>query len=76
MAEWTITIDGRNEFGDKCRMTVRIDKSWQSMFHGDIGLSIGDGKKILSTLHNDHSVGARSKCPLGWPKQEPVISAM
>jgi hypothetical protein len=26
--EWTIMIEGRNEFGDTCRNEVRIDKSW------------------------------------------------
>jgi hypothetical protein len=26
--EWTITIEGRNDFGDRCRKEVRIDKSW------------------------------------------------
>lgn len=76
MAEWMITIDGRNGFGDTCRKDVRIDKSWQSLFHGDIRLSINDGKKINSALQSDHSVSARSKYPLGWPKHEPVISAM
>jgi hypothetical protein len=25
--EWTITIEGKNEFGDVCRKAVRIDKS-------------------------------------------------
>ncbi|MER8797027.1 hypothetical protein NKH75_23010 [Mesorhizobium sp. M0984] len=42
--EWTVTIEGRNEFGDTCRKEVRIDKSWESLFHGDIGFSIGDSK--------------------------------
>ena len=26
--EWTITIEGKNEFGDVCRKAVRINKSW------------------------------------------------
>ena len=46
--ECTIMIEGGNEFGDTCRKEVRIDKSWQSPFEGDIGLSIDDGKKIES----------------------------
>lgn len=33
--EWTITIEGRNEFGDVCRKAVRIDKSWERLFDGD-----------------------------------------
>ncbi|MDI6028455.1 ISKra4 family transposase [Corticibacterium sp. UT-5YL-CI-8] len=48
--EWTITIEGKNEFGDVCRKAVRIDKSWESLFDGDIGLSLADGKKIMATL--------------------------
>ena len=50
--EWTITIEGRNEFGDICRKEVRIDKSWERLFDGDIGLSIDEGKKILAALHS------------------------
>lgn len=38
--EWTITIEGRNEFGDSCRKEVRIAKSWERLFDGDIGFSI------------------------------------
>lgn len=41
--EWTITIEGRNEFGDICRKAVRIDKIWERLFDGDLGLSIEDG---------------------------------
>ena len=50
--EWTITIEGKNEFGDVCRKAVRIDKSWERLFDGDIGLSIEDGKTILTALQN------------------------
>ncbi|WVT75607.1 hypothetical protein QM996_25445 (plasmid) [Sinorhizobium chiapasense] len=42
--EWTITIEGKNEFGDICRKEVRIAKSWERLFDGDRGLSIEDGK--------------------------------
>jgi len=50
--EWTITIEGRNEFGDVCRKELRIDKSWERLFDGDIGLSIEDGKKIVAGLQS------------------------
>ena len=50
--EWTITIEGRNEFGDFCRKAVRIDKSWERLFDGDIGLSIEDGKTIMTALQS------------------------
>lgn len=49
---WTITIEGKNEFGDVCRKEVRIDKSWERLFDGDLGLSIEDGKKIMEALQN------------------------
>ncbi|TIL75558.1 MAG: hypothetical protein E5Y65_16415 [Mesorhizobium sp.] len=48
--EWTITIEGRNEFGDTCHKEVRIAKTWERLFDGDIGLSIDDGKKIMAAL--------------------------
>jgi hypothetical protein len=50
--EWTITIEGKNEFGDTCRKEVRIDKSWECLFDGEIGLSINDGKKLMATLQS------------------------
>ena len=50
--EWTITIEGKNEFGDSCRKEVRIDKTWERLFDGDLGLSIEDGKKIMEALQN------------------------
>ena len=50
--EWTITIEGRNEFGDICRKEIRIDKSWERLFDGDIGLSIDDGKTIMTALQS------------------------
>lgn len=31
---------------------VRIDKAGRAVFHGDIGLSIGDSKKIMAALQN------------------------
>ena len=50
--EWMITIEGKNEFGDVCRREVRIDKSWERPFDGEIGLSIDDGKKIMAALQS------------------------
>lgn len=38
--EWTITIEGKNEFGDVCRREVRIDKSWERPFDGEIGVDV------------------------------------
>lgn len=48
--EWTITIQGKNEFGEVCRREVRVDKSWESLFDGEVGLSIEAGKKIMAAL--------------------------
>lgn len=50
--EWTITIEGKNEFGDVCRKAVRIDKSWERLFDGDLGLSMEDGKTIMTALQS------------------------
>ncbi|MEP3304152.1 MAG: hypothetical protein ABJO05_19490 [Roseibium sp.] len=50
--DWTITIEGKNEFGGVCRKTVRIDKSWERLFDGDIGLSIEGGKTIITALQS------------------------
>lgn len=47
---WTVTIEGKNVFGQVCRREVRIDKSWERLFDGDIGLSIADGKTIMASL--------------------------
>ncbi|CAN7759389.1 hypothetical protein LJR257_006794 [Ensifer adhaerens] len=46
--EWTITIQGKNEFGDVCSREVRVDKSWERLFDGEVGLSIEAGKKIMA----------------------------
>lgn len=48
--EWTISIEGTNEFGDVCRQEIRIDKSDERLRSGDLGLSIDDGKKIMAAL--------------------------
>ncbi|BCH05407.1 hypothetical protein MesoLj131b_74060 (plasmid) [Mesorhizobium sp. 131-2-5] len=50
--EWTITIEGRNEFGNVCRKAVRIDKSRERLFDGDLGLSMEDGKTIMAALQS------------------------
>lgn len=50
--EWTISIEGTNEFGDICRREVRIDKSDERLRNGDLGLSIDDGKKIMVALQS------------------------
>ena len=48
--EGTISIEGKNDFGDVCRQEIRIDKSDERLRGGDLGLSINDGKKIMATL--------------------------
>jgi hypothetical protein len=50
--EWTITIEGRNELGEVCRKQIQIDKSWERLRDGEIGLSIEDGKKIMKALQS------------------------
>ncbi|MFH1343885.1 MAG: hypothetical protein ABIL01_22185 [Pseudomonadota bacterium] len=50
--EWTITIEGKNEFGDVCRREMRITKCSERLFDAEIGLSIDDGKEITATLQS------------------------
>ncbi|PZR87697.1 MAG: hypothetical protein DI537_25425 [Stutzerimonas stutzeri] len=50
--EWTITIEGKNEFGDVCKKAVGIDKSWERLFDGGIGLLIEDSKTIMTALQS------------------------
>ncbi|MER9939261.1 hypothetical protein [Mesorhizobium sp. M0088] len=50
--EWTISIEGKSALGDVCRQEVRIEKSDERLLDGDIGLSIDDGKKIMTALQS------------------------
>jgi len=48
--EWTMTIEGRDEYGEVQRAQLRIEKRFDKLTSGEIGLSIDDGKRIMSTL--------------------------
>ena len=48
--EWTMTIEGRDEYGEVQRAQLRIEKQFGKLTSGEIGLSIDDGKRIMSTL--------------------------
>jgi hypothetical protein len=48
--EWTMTIEGRDENGEVQRAQLRIEKGFDKLTSGEIGLSIDDGKRIMSTL--------------------------
>jgi hypothetical protein len=48
--EWMVTIEGRDEFGEIQRAQLQIDKGFERFTSGEIGLSIDDGKKIMSAL--------------------------
>jgi hypothetical protein len=50
--EWTISIEGKSALGDVCRRELRIEKSDERLLNGDIGLSIDDGKKIMTALQS------------------------
>jgi hypothetical protein len=41
--DWKIAIDGTDAFGEVCRHEIWVDKSWDRLFDGDIGLSVDDG---------------------------------
>jgi hypothetical protein len=48
--EWTMTIEGRDEYGEVQRAQLRIEKGFGKLTSGEIGLSIDDGERIMSTL--------------------------
>ena len=48
--EWKITIEGTDVFGEVRRHEIRVDKSWDRLLDGEIGLSVEDGKKIMAAL--------------------------
>ena len=48
--EWKITIEGTDAFGEVRRPEIPVDKSWDRLFDGEIGLSVEDGKKIMAAL--------------------------
>lgn len=50
--EWRLRSRAGTEFDGTCRKEVRIDKSWESLFDGDICLSMRDTKKIMAALQN------------------------
>lgn len=49
-AEWKIVIEGTDAFGEVRRHEIRVDKSWDRLFDGEIGLSVEDGKKAMAAL--------------------------
>jgi hypothetical protein len=48
--EWTVTIEGPDEFGEIQRAQVQIEKGFERLASGEIGLSIDDGKRIMGTV--------------------------
>jgi len=48
--EWTVTIEGRDELGELQRAQLRIGKEFKRLTSGEIGLSIDDGKRIMTML--------------------------
>jgi hypothetical protein len=48
--EWRVTIKGRDELGELQRAQLRIEKGFKRLTSGEIGLSIDDGKRIMTLL--------------------------
>ena len=48
--EWKIAIEGTDVFGEVRRHEIRVEKSWDRLFDGEIGLSVDDGKKVMAAL--------------------------
>ena len=45
--EWTVTIEGQDEYGDVQRAQLQIKKDFDQLTSGEIGLSINDGRDRL-----------------------------
>ena len=48
--EWKITIEGTDAFGELRRREILVNKSWDRLLDGEIGLSVEDGKKVMAAL--------------------------
>jgi hypothetical protein len=48
--EWKIAIEGTDAFGEVRRHEIRVEKSWDRLFDGEVGLSVDDGKKVMAVL--------------------------
>jgi hypothetical protein len=48
--EWKVMIEGRDEHGEVQRAQLRIEKGFERLKCGEIGLSIDDGKRIMKML--------------------------
>jgi hypothetical protein len=42
--EWTVTVERADEYGEMQRAQLRIEKGFERLTSGEIGLSIDDGK--------------------------------
>ena len=47
---WKITIEGMDEFGGRDTAEMVIEKEFNRLSKGEIGLSISDGKTIMACL--------------------------
>jgi hypothetical protein len=47
---WKITIEGMDEFGGRDTADMVIEKEFNRLSKGEIGLSISDGKTIMACL--------------------------
>jgi Fe-S-cluster-containing dehydrogenase component len=48
--EWTVTVGGQNMYGEVQRAELRIKKELDGLPGGEIGLSISEGKRIMSKV--------------------------
>ena len=48
--EWTVMIEGRDELGEVQQAQLRTEKVFERLKSGEIGLSIEDGKRIMTML--------------------------
>lgn len=59
--EWTLTIEGRNEFGKVCRRQIQMDKSWERLCDG-----AARHKKLRLRIHASHAYDEDRTNILAW----------
>ena len=55
---WKIVLEDADEFGSAHRSELTIDKDLERLLAGEIGLSVEEGKAIMSHLQRAGSAGS------------------
>jgi len=66
---WKITIEGMDEFGGRDTAEMVIEKEFNRLSKGEIGLSISDGKTIMACLQQLVVKGTHKPIFMQTPKK-------